>query len=40
MIHVGVSPHSIVANVLDFNIIVSEFKLQSRYYVPVELILV
>ena len=29
----GVSPRSVVANVLDCEIVVSEFKLQSYYYV-------
>ena len=29
----GESPCSVVANVLDCDIVVSEFKLQSRYYV-------
>ena len=27
------SPHGVVANVLDWNIVVSELKLQSRYYI-------
>ena len=29
----GGSPHGVVANMLDCNIIVSEFKLQLHYYV-------
>ena len=28
------SPHSIVANLLDGNIVVSKFKFQSCYYIP------
>ena len=31
---VGKSPCGIVANVLDYNIVVSEFELHSGYYIP------